>query len=71
MVIVGIVIFIGIAINSLIATYKAVEESKRAIREKIEEGSNRYALVAKKEINSSYHIIKTVRDTFIGLKKQE
>lgn len=69
MVTVGIVIFIGIAINSLIATYKAVEESKRAIREKIEEGSNRYALVAKKEINSSYHIIKTVRDTFIGLKK--
>ena len=28
MVSVGIVIFIGIAINSLIATYKAVEESK-------------------------------------------
>ena len=66
---IGGVIFFGILISSIFASYNVIQQSKKAALEKINEGANRYALMAQKEISGSFKIARTVSDTFVGLKK--
>ena len=66
---IGMLLFIGFLANNIISIVTNAKSNEKKLMEKIDEGANRYSLVATKEVNDSFMILKTVRDTFIGMKK--
>jgi methyl-accepting chemotaxis protein len=68
---IGALLLTGFLVINIISVITSFKSNDKKLMEKIDEGANRYSLVATKEVNDSFMILKTVRDTFIGMKKAE
>lgn len=66
---IGSLLIIALLISNNISIRQSTVLNKKSALEKINEGAEKYGVEITKEIDKSFYILSTIRDTFVGLKK--